>query len=126
MMMHSGDNHRLAPIDFQALKTQISILDVLDLFKWQAIKERGDELRGPCPVHGSNSPTSTILAVSTSKNAWKCHKCEAGGNQLDLAAQYFDIPHDQTIRVAVTLCRKLGLEIPRIEKGSQSSLLGEQ
>ncbi|TWU20745.1 DNA primase [Bythopirellula polymerisocia] len=114
-MMHYGDNRRLDPIDFKALKTQISILKVLELFDWRPTKKRGDELRGPCPVHGSKSPTSTILAVSTSKNAWKCHKCEAGGNQLDLAAHYFGLRRDQCVRVAVALCRELGREIPRIE-----------
>ncbi|QEG35900.1 DNA primase [Bythopirellula goksoeyrii] len=117
-MMYYGDNRRLDPIDFKALKAQISIIDLLELFEWQAIKARGDEVRGPCPVHGSSSPTSTIFAVSTSKNAWKCRKCEAGGNQLDLAAHYFDIPRDQCVRVAVALCRELGREIPRIEKRS--------
>ena len=109
---HTG---RLSPIDFQALKSEVSVLDVLALYKWQPVKQRADELRGPCPVHGSSSETSTIFAVSPSKNAWKCHKCEAGGNQLDLAACYFGLPQDQVVRVAVALCRELGREIPRCD-----------
>ncbi|QDV81052.1 DNA primase (plasmid) [Planctomycetes bacterium K2D] len=105
---------RLAPIDFQTLKAQVSLLDVLGLLKWRVVKERGSELRGPCPVHGSSSPTSTIFAANPEKNAWKCHKCEAGGNQLDLAAHYFSLPKEQSVRVAVALCQELGREIPRL------------
>ncbi|WP_442483351.1 CHC2 zinc finger domain-containing protein [Aeoliella sp. SH292] len=115
MQNHSQHNSsRLAPIDFVALKAEVSLLDVLQLLKWQAVKERGSELRGPCPVHGSSSPTSTIFAANTDKNAWKCHKCEAGGNQLDLAGCYFGLPKEQSVRVAVALCQKLGRDIPRL------------
>jgi hypothetical protein len=96
--MQPSRKNKLAPIDFQALKAEVSLLE---------------ELRGPCPVHGSSSATSTIFAVSPTKNAWKCHKCEAGGNQLDLAASYFNLPQDQVVRIAVALCRELGREIPR-------------
>jgi DNA primase len=112
-MMQPSRKNKLAPIDFQALKAEVSLLDVLRLYDWEPVKERGEELRGPCPVHGSSSATSTIFAVSPTKNAWKCHKCEAGGNQLDLAASYFNLPQDQVVRIAVALCRELGREIPR-------------
>lgn len=107
---------RLAPIDFKALKAQVSLLDVLRLLKWEQVKERGDELRGPCPVHGSSTPQSTIFAVAPQKNAWQCFKCGASGNQLDLASHYFGIPRDESLRTAVRLCRELGLEIPRLNK----------
>lgn len=115
MMSQQKPNKRLAPIDFQTLKREVSVLDVLKFYNWEPVKERGNELRGPCPVHGSSSPTSTIFAVSPVKNAWKCHKCEAGGNQLDLAACYFNLPKDQVVRIAVALCKELGREIPRCE-----------
>lgn len=117
-MLHDRRSGRLDPIDFQQLKSQVSVLDVLELFDWKPASQRGEELRGPCPVHGSSSTTSMTLAVSPSKNAWKCHKCGAGGNQLDLAAYYFHLPRDQVVRVAVALCRQLGREIPRTEKRS--------
>lgn len=114
-MSRGTHNNSLAPIDFQALKAEVSVLDVLGLFDWRPVRERGDELRGPCPVHGSSSPTSAVFAVSPLKNAWKCHKCQAGGNQLDLAARYFNLPPDQVVRVAAALCRELAREIPRRE-----------
>ena len=109
-------SQRLRPIDFQTLKQEVSVLDVLELYHWQptSIRRGGNELRGPCPVHGSKSEKSTIFSVSPSRNAWKCFKCDAGGNQLDLAAHYFDLPQSQSVRVAVALCRELGVEIPRL------------
>jgi len=107
---------RLAPIDFKALKAQVSLLDVLRLLKWEQVKERGEELRGPCPVHGSSTPESTIFAVAPKKNAWQCFKCGASGNQLDLAAHYFGMPRAETVRIAVALTKELGLPIPRTEK----------
>lgn len=106
---------RLAPINFAAVKATVGIHDVLHLLNWQAVRRRGDELRGPCPVHGSSSPASTIFAANIVRNIWKCHKCDAGGNQLDLAAHYFGLPPDQSVRIAVALCREYGIEIPRIE-----------
>ena len=111
--MLNPDN-RLRPIDFRALKQQVPIERVLEFYKWRHVKTSGRELRGPCPVHRSKSETSRVFSVSQSKNAWKCFKCEAGGNQLDLAAHYFGIPQDQFVRVAVALCRELRIDIPRI------------
>ena len=109
-------SQRLRPIDFHTLKQEVSVLDVLKLYDWQptTIRRGGNELRGPCPVHGSKSENSIIFSVSPYRNAWKCFKCDAGGNQLDLAANYFDLPQSQSVRVAVALCRELGVEIPRL------------
>lgn len=105
---------KLDPIDFRQLKLDVPITKVLELYHWKPVKRSGQQLRGPCPVHGSKSETSQILSVSPKKNAWKCFKCEAGGNQLDLAAHYFRIPKDQVVRVAVALCRELRIDVPRL------------
>ena len=115
MMTGPGNNRRLAPIDFKAMKADVSILDVLRLMNWEPNAQRKDELRGPCPVHKSKSPTSKIFSVSPEKNAFKCFSCDAGGNILDLAAHHFGIESSQVVRVAVKLCRELGREIPRKE-----------
>jgi len=117
MQEQSTDSRgKLAPVDFKAVKAQVSVLDVLQLMKWEKVKERGRELRGPCPVHGSSTPESTIFSVSPAKNAWHCFKCDASGNQLDLAGHYFGIPREESLRIAVSLCQELGLPIPRTEK----------
>ena len=115
MMQPSHGRNELRPIDFRQLKDMISVLDVLELYKWKPTKiyRSGTQLRGPCPFHGSSSPNSLILAVAPERNAFKCFKCGAEGNQLDLAAHYFNLPKDQIVKIAVQLCRELGKEIPR-------------
>ena len=39
-------------VDFEVLRQRISMADVLRLLQFQACSRRGDQLRGPCPVHG--------------------------------------------------------------------------
>ena len=120
-MMHEQPR-RLSPIDFRRLKDEVPIAAVLQLYAWKpnAVRQGGTELRGPCPIHGSKSETSTIFSVSPQKNAFKCFSCDAGGNQIDLAGHYFGIPREESVRVAVALCRELGIDVPRIDTEKRS------
>lgn len=106
---------RLAPIDFVALKTQASIEQVLGIIGWKPNARRagGIELRGTCPVHGSKSETSTVFSVSTEKNVFFCHSCGASGDQFHLACELFGLERNETVKMAVRLCRELGIEVPR-------------
>ena len=115
MTNHGRQQRRLAPIDFAELKATVPITALLELMHWEPARTQqgGSELRGPCPVHGSTSETSTTFSVNTEKNNWHCFKCDEGGNTLDLAAHHFNIPREQSVRVAVELCKELGIEIPR-------------
>ena len=103
----------LRPIDFRTLKEQVPIERVLELMGCKPVRLRGTELRGPCPVHKSSSETSQTFGVNTERNAFKCFKCGAYGNQLDLAAYHFGIEQGQIVRASVRLCRELGIEVPR-------------
>jgi DNA primase len=116
MMQPSHGRGGLRPIDFRQLKELINLNDVLELYGWSPnrVLKGGTELRGPCPVHGSTSPKSVIFSVTPQRNAFKCFKCGAEGNQLDLAAHYFGMPRDQIVKIAVRLCQELGKEIPRL------------
>ena len=120
MCQMNGDQpirrRRLDPIDFGQLKRQVSVTEVLErLTSWQPTVQRkgGDELRGPCPIHGSKSPRAQTFSVSLSKSSWRCFKCEDGGNVIDLAAVRLDIPRAESVRTVVTLCRRLGIDVPR-------------
>ncbi len=102
-------------IDYKSLREQISIREVLDLIAYQPLSERGDQWRGRCPVHDSQSllsPSnrSRAFSVSLSKNAFQCFSCGAQGNQLDLwaAVQGMSL-HD----AALDLARRMGVEIER-------------
>ncbi len=97
-------------IDFQAVRSQVSLQQVLGLLDFVAATANGDQIRGGCPIHGSTSPRSRSFSANLSKNAYRCFKCESQGNQLDLWAA----ATNQTVYDAATdLCHKLHLEIPR-------------
>lgn len=106
----------LRPVDFDALKATVSIVELLDSIGWKPVRTRrgGNELRGPCPIHNSSSVTSLIFSVTPSRNIFKCFKCDAAGDTIALAAYLFSIPRDQRVKAAVQLCKHLGIEIPRL------------
>lgn len=105
---------RLRPVDFEGLKASVSIVELLTSIGWKATRTRrgGNELRGPCPIHGSTS--DFIFSVTPSRNIFKCFKCDAGGDIIALAAYLFGIARDQRVKAAVELCKQLGIEVPRL------------
>jgi DNA primase len=106
---------RLDPVDFEALKESVSIVQLLESVGWQHSGRRrgGDELRGPCPIDHSRSGTSMVFSVTPSRNIFRCFKCEAGGDTIALAAYLFGISRDQRVKAAVELCKHLGIAIVR-------------
>jgi DNA primase len=100
-------------LDYRAARAAIRIRQVLDLLEFVPVSRRGDELRGPCPVHGSHSHVSRSLAVNLAKNAFHCFACGVGGNQLDLWAAVRRLPlHAATEE----LCQRLGIAVPRLAR----------
>jgi hypothetical protein len=75
-------------VDFHAVRSLISISDVLELIGFEATALSGDQVLGPRPIHGSSSPASRIISVHLSRNSDQCFKCGSKGNQLDLWAAY--------------------------------------
>ncbi len=100
-------------IDFQALRSQVSVMDVLALVGWKSTSGHGNQLRGPCPVHKSTNSTSRSFAVHTEKNAYHCFGCGSQGNQLDLASALFG---KELYATARELCHRLGIEPPVRER----------
>ena len=100
-------------IDYVEVRRRIGIVAVLELLEWPPVTRAGVQLRGPCPIHGSSSPHSRNLSVSTAKNAFKCFGCGCQGNQLDLFALARGLP---IYRAAVELCERAGVELPRLSK----------
>ena len=98
-------------IDYSQLRAEVTIGQVLELLRFEPRSKTSDQLRGPCPIHGSSSPTSRIFSVSLSRNMFKCFKCDAHGNQLDLWCQV----HKLSLYVGVLdLCQKLGIDPPTL------------
>ncbi len=100
-------------VDFNELRREITMQQVLDLLDFQATSRSGDQLHGPCPVHGSTSSRSRTFSVNVSSGRYYCHKCESQGNQLELWAAVRKLP---LYAAAVDLCRVLGRDVPWIER----------
>ncbi len=71
-------------VDFEVLRKRISMADVLRLLEFQPRSRRGDQLRGPCPVHGSSSPRSRSFSVNVRQGRYHCFGCGSQGNALEL------------------------------------------
>ena len=69
-------------LDYDRIKSEIKLREVLDHLGWRPIWSCGERRRGPCPIHGSTSERSRIFAVSGDR--WFCHKCKVGGGWLEL------------------------------------------
>jgi DNA primase len=83
-------------LSFAHLKRRVSILTVLKTKGVMApFKKRGDQLFGPCPVHGGDNPNAFV--VSLSKNLWHCFTgCNAGGDVIELVRRLYGKDHRQT------------------------------
>lgn len=100
-------------VDFQAVRTQVNMADVLRLLGFAPRVIDGDQLRGGCPIHGSTSPRSRSFSVHLAKNTFRCFKCGSEGNQLDLWA----VATNQSLHdAAVDLCQRLDVTIPWLQR----------
>jgi DNA primase len=96
-------------IDFRQARSEVRLAEVLGLLGWQACQRRGEQVRGPCPVHRSRGPRSRSFAAHLGRGVWHCFVCGAGGNVLDLWVAVTGQP----LRAAVLdLCGRLGREVP--------------
>ena len=98
-------------IDYSQLRAEVTIEQVLELLRYQPQGKKGNQLRGPCPIHGSTSPTTRIFSVSLDRNMFRCFKCQAQGNQLDLWCQVHNL---SLYDGAVDLCQKLSIDPPTL------------
>jgi hypothetical protein len=96
-------------IDFAKLRTMVSIAEVLTLLDFVPAKSAGKQLRGPCPLHGSENPKSLSFSVNLGKHTFQCFTCKRAGNQLDLWAAAIRKP---LFEAAVELCQRLHHDIP--------------
>jgi DNA primase len=103
-------------IDYRLARACVPLGDVLALMGYQPRSRVGARLRGPCPLHGSRSPTSRAFAAHLGKNVYHCFVCGAGGNALDLWAALTR----QELHAAVQdLCRRLGRPVPWLPRPGQ-------
>jgi DNA primase len=96
-------------IDFRQARQEVRLCEVLQLLDYKAVRQVGEQLRGPCPVHGSHSTTSRCFAAHLGKNVWHCFRCGASGNALDLWAR---LTQQEIYQAVLELYRRLGRAAP--------------
>ena len=100
-------------IDFQTLRSLVSMRAVLEVLDWTPVSKNGPQLRGPCPIHKSSSEKSRSFSVNLEKQAFQCFGCGKKGNQLDLFAAVTGLP---LLEAAWTLAEHLAVDRQQLEK----------
>jgi transposase len=83
------------PVDYAFLRQHITIEQVLaHLGHLPRLCGRGQQRRGPCPVHSEPGATHRSFSVHLGKNAFQCFHADCGlkGNVLDLWAAVHRLP----------------------------------
>ena len=96
-------------LDYRALRALIPIRAVLEELHYVPLQIRGDQWRGPCPLHASQDCSEPCFAVHVRKHVFFCHRCHRGGNQLDLWAAAI---HLSLYPASLKLCERLHLDPP--------------
>jgi DNA primase len=100
-------------IDFDRLRREIQMEDVLYLLAFEPTQRTGDQWYGGCPLHGSNSDRSRCFSVNVATHRYCCHKCHSHGNQLELWAAF---TKRKLHPAMIDLCHALGREVPWIRR----------
>jgi DNA primase (bacterial type) len=103
----------MPPIDYRQARSRIRLAEVLDLAGFEASWCRGEQARGPCPVHHSRTPLSRSFAADHGKQLWHCFRCGAGGNALDLWMEVTRLPLHAAV---LDLCKRLGRDVPWLRR----------
>lgn len=68
---------------FRQLKAKVAIGTILSCYGLDLhLKRRGDQLFGPCPLHGGDNPTA--FRVNLERGLWRCFTACGGGDTVDL------------------------------------------
>jgi transposase len=93
-------------VDFAFLREHVTmeqVLQYLDLMSH--LRGRGEQRRGPCPVHSHPGDTERTFSVHLGKNAFQCFhaECAVKGNVLDLWAAIHRLPlYEAALHLAET------------------------
>jgi DNA primase len=99
----------MPPIDYCAARSRVRLAEVLELLGFEPSWRRGEQVRGPCPVHRSRTPTSRSFAADHGKQLWHCFGCGAGGNALDL---WVAVTRQPLHAAVLDLYKRLGRDVP--------------
>lgn len=97
-------------LDYQKLRSEIAIEQVLQLLGFRVSRRSGRALRGPCPLHTpSDAEDALCFSANLEQNLFRCFHCGAAGNQLDLWRLAQKRP---LYPASLQLCDQLGIRPP--------------
>jgi DNA primase len=103
-------------IDYRQLRSMIPMERVLQLLHFQAARRRGASLRGFCPIHDPTGEDNRHdFSVDLQRNTFRCFRCGAKGNQLDLWRLVHRMP---LYPASLLLCERAGISPPRIAESA--------
>jgi DNA primase len=106
-------------IDYRAARSEMRLSMVLRLLRWQGREQRGEQVRGVCPLHGSTSGRSRSFSAHLGRGVWRCFRCGASGNALELWAR---ATGQGLYRAVVDLYDRLGREVPWLRTARRTTL----
>ena len=100
-------------IDFDRVRTEITMEQVLSLLEFQPSQRSGMQWYGDCPLHKSVSRRHRSFSVNVAMGRYYCHSCHSHGNQLELWSAVTKQPLHQA---AIDLCHRAGRDVPWIRR----------
>jgi DNA primase len=100
-------------IDFAAVRSRVTMAQVLDVLGFVPQERWGSQVRGACPIHRSNSAHSRSFSANLDENVYRCFQCGSSGGTLELGAAVHGLRIDEA---AENLCERFGIDVPRIHK----------
>jgi DNA primase len=96
-------------VDFDKIRNEITMEQVLDLIGFEPTSQRGEEWYGWCPLLDCMSQERPPFSVNVGMQVYYCHECQSKGNQIHLWAAFTQM---LVYPAAIDLCRSLGREVP--------------
>jgi hypothetical protein len=98
-------------IDFDRLRREIRMVEVLNLVGFEPARRTGDQWYGCCPLQDAPPGRGSSFSVNVASERYCCHKCHSQGHQIELWAAFTKLSLHPA---AIDLCRVLGREVPWI------------
>jgi hypothetical protein len=77
-------------VDFRLLRERIAVREVLELLQFEPIVRRGDQWRGPCPVHGSRNPRSRSFSLNVRMGRYLATTADREATPWNYGRRYMD------------------------------------
>jgi DNA primase len=100
-------------VDFDRLRAEITMEEVLSLLGFEPTHRSGNQWYGPCPLHHSLSRRRRAFSVNVATGRYYCHQCQSNGHQLELWAAFTKLPLHPA---AIDLCQMFAREVPWIRR----------